>query len=219
MKVYIGPYINRITSNVHDNHMNKKYDFVDWPPEKNWTKVDRAYEFIDDRLQDFYNWTINLYLDSKHRKVKIRIDEYDTWSMDSTIAEIILPMLMQLKATTHGAPFVDLKDVPKELHGEKLTKKQRNNGAVDEKHFERWDWVLDEMIFAFSNKVNEDWHQDQFHSGVSDIQFKELADGNSEMINGPKHTRVTDWDGYKAYQKRITNGFSLFGKYFESLWD
>ena len=218
MKVYLGPYINRITSNVFGNHMNKKYDFVSWPPEKVWTKTDRAYEFIDDRLQDFYNWTINLYLDSKHRKVKIRIDKYDTWSMDSTIAEIILPMLIQLKATTHGAPFVDLKDVPKELHGEKLTKKQRNNGAVDEKHFERWDWVLDEMIFAFSNKVNEDW-QDQFHSGESDILREALDTGGSKMITGPNHTRVTDWDGYKAYQKRITNGFSLFGKYFESLWD
>ena len=28
-----------------------------------------------------------------------------------------------------------------------------------------------------------------------------------------------DWDGLKAWQKRKENGFRLFGKYYEALWD
>jgi hypothetical protein len=28
-----------------------------------------------------------------------------------------------------------------------------------------------------------------------------------------------DWEGMKAEQARITNGFRLFGKYYEGLWD
>jgi hypothetical protein len=154
----------------------------------------------------------------KEQKIEVRIDRWDTWSMDHTLAYIVLPMLKQLKETKHGAPYVDLKDVPKELHGKKLTKKQKDNGEVDDKHFERWDWVLDEMIFAFENKVNDDW-EEQFESGTSDLQWKKLEDGNYEMVDGPNHTREYDWEGRKAYQERISNGFRLFGKYYESLWD
>ena len=154
----------------------------------------------------------------KSRTIKVHIDRWDTWSMDHTLALIVLPMLKQLKETKHGAPYVDLKDVPKELHGKKLTKKQRDNGELDDKHFERWDWVLDEMIFAFENKVNDDWEQ-QFETGEYDFQWKKLEDGNSQMVKGPNHTAETDWEGKKKYQERISNGFRLFGKYYENLWD
>lgn len=165
-------------------------------------------------LYRFLSWIHS----KQKRTIKVHIDRWDTWSMDHTLAYIVLPMLKQLKATKHGAPFVDLKDVPKELHGKKLTKKQKDNGETDDKHFERWDWVLDEMIFAFDSKVNDEW-EEQFETGTSDIQWKTLENGMTEMIRGPNNTKVYDWEGRKAYQERMSNGFRLFGKYFESLWD
>jgi len=81
-------------------------------------------------------------------------------------------------------------------------------------------YVLDEMIFAFETKVGDltEW-EDQFHTGNMDIQWKTLEDGMSEMVHGPEHTNEIDWEGRKAFQARITNGFSLFGKYYENLWD
>src|SRR5210317_377479 len=160
-----------------------------------------------------------LWIDSKKKRtVKVHIDRWDTWSMDHTLAYIVLPMLKQLKETKHGAPYVDLKDVPKELHPKKQTKKQKDNGETDSTHFERWDWVLDEMIFAFDSKVNDGW-EEQFETGTSDIQWKKLENGNSEMIRGPNDTKVYDWEGRKKYEERISNGFRLFGKYYENLWD
>ena len=139
-----------------------------------------------------FNWA---WFDRRTQKVKVRIDRWDTWSMDHTLAPIILPMLVQLKVTKHGAPFVDLKDVPKELHGKKLTKKQKENGEIDDKHFERWDWVLDEMIHAFEQKNKDDWQSYYYEYNKWDME------------------------GMKAEQERISNGFRLFGKYYESLWD
>jgi len=165
-------------------------------------------------LYKFLSWIHS----KQNRTVKVHIDRWDTWSMDHTLALIVLPMLKQLKETKHGAPYVDLKDVPKELQPKKQTKKQKDNGETDSTHFERWDWVLDEMIFAFENKVNDDW-EEQFESGEHDLQWKKLEDGNYEMVNGPKHTREYDWEGRKKYQERISNGFRLFGKYYENLWD
>ena len=34
-----------------------------------------------------------------------------------------------------------------------------------------------------------------------------------------KNPDRTDWEGYKAYAERIANGFRLFGKYYQNLWD
>jgi hypothetical protein len=127
-------------------------------------------------------------------KVSVHIDDFDTWSMDHTLAYIIEPMLKQLKLTKHGAPNVDNKDVPKELRSEPA------KHDICPTHFDKWDWVLDEMIFAFESK-HTDW-EEQFHSG--------------ERLN---HTFKIDMKGRKAYQKRISNGFRLFGKYYENLWD
>ena len=49
---------------------------------------------------------------NKEQKVNVQIDKWDTWNMDATLAHIIVPMLKQLKATKHGAPYVADEDVP-----------------------------------------------------------------------------------------------------------
>ena len=39
------------------------------------------------------------------------------------------------------------------------------------------------------------------------------------MERGPRDTSVWDREGQQRVQERITNGFRLFGKYYEALWD
>jgi hypothetical protein len=39
------------------------------------------------------------------------------------------------------------------------------------------------------------------------------------MKEGPNHTYKFDYDGYEKVAKRIENGFRLFGKYYQGLWD
>ena len=166
-------------------------------------------------LYKFLSWIHS----KQERTIKVHIDPWDTWSMDNTLAYIVLPMLKQLKKTKHGAPYVDPKDVPKHLQPKKQTKKQKDNGETDSTHFERWDWVLDEMIFAFETKVDDGRWEDQFETGESDLQWKKLEDGNYQMVEGPEHTKVYDWEARKVYEERISNGFRLFGKYYNNLWD
>jgi hypothetical protein len=167
-------------------------------------------------------------LDRVHPAIKyVKIDRYDTWSMDSTLSPIILPMLKQLKEKKHGAPFVDDEDVPEHLQSTAAPPKE-NKYDVDAHHFARWDWVMDEMIFAFECKVDDSW-QDAFHSGEHDILWIPVdREGNEvpkgehkyyQMGKGPKDTYQCDYEGMKVVQARITNGFRLFGKYYEGLWD
>ena len=193
MKVYIGPYADRWVSYVHDHYMQNKYGYDDWPETQ--TRYENFLEKLEDVLQWIYNHSINLYLDRKDRKVRVKIHNYDTWSMDDTLAHIILPMLKQLKETKHGAPAVEFKDVPEELHPpEGQSSKLYTHGETDDNYFKRWDWVLDEMIWAFEQKCRDDWMEDY-------------------------HYNKWDTDGANAHQARMSNGFRLFGKYYENLWD
>ena len=206
MKVYIGPYVYRWVSKVHDRHMDLKYGYGEWNDNKD--REDRAWERFEDVLQWLYNKTINLYLDRKKRTEKVRIDDYDTWSMDHTLAPIILPMLKQLKETKHGSPWTDDEDVPEELRSTSAPPKE-NDYDTDDNHHKRWDWVLDEMIWTFEQKARDDWQDDYYGDYVEDPKNGPMA-GSFEWI---------DHEGRAAHQERMTNGFRLFGKYFENLWD
>ena len=150
-------------------------------------------------------------------------------SLDNTLAHIILPMLKQLKATTHGAPFVDDEDVPEGI-GLRSTEAEPKEDEynVDSNHFKRWNWVLDEIIFAFECKIDDSW-QDAFRSGdfdhvlvPVDREGNEVAKEDAElfrMTDGPNHTYKCDYEGMKVVETRIQNGFRLFGRYYQNLWD
>ena len=198
MKVYIGPYTRRVNSYIHTDYMNKKYGAVDWPDDYQYTKYEHFLDKVEDGLQWFYNQTINRLFDKREsQKIKVRIDYYDIWSADHTLAHIIVPLLKMLKENKHGAPCVDDEDVPAELRSKaapKLTKKQKENGSTDDNFFKRWDWVIDEMIWAFEQKTNED----------ADSVFY------TPSFDKPK------WEDWNA---RKSNGYRLFGKYYEALWD
>lgn len=159
----------------------------------------------------------------------VRIDAWDTWCMPSTLNKIILPMLIQLKQKKSGAPYVDNDDVPQHL---RFSRDQQDayskNGTTDDVFFQRWDWVLDEMIHAFQRLDDDEWEQ-QYHSGdvelVSvpvDSQDNEITDGSPaawyRLENGPNHTHVVDRAGLEQEYQRIHNGLRLFGKYYRDLW-
>lgn len=154
------------------------------------------------------------------RKVSIKIDPYDTWSMDYTLALIIHPMLVQLRTHKTGAPHTDDEDVPEHLRSTAVPPKE-NDWDIDDNHFIRWDWILDEMIWAFSQILDEDADM-KFYSGISDLEWEEVEVGGEtlfEMKKGPNDTRTFDKEGYDKWFNRKQNGLRLFGKYYNSLWD
>jgi hypothetical protein len=180
-----------------------------------------------DRLEPVSR-AIQWVLDRVHPKIEyVKIDRYDTWSMDHTLAHIVLPMLKQLKATKHGSPLVEDEDVPEHLRSTTAPPKE-NEWDIDDNHFRRWDWVMDEMIFAFECKIDDSW-QDAFRSGEIDwISVPVDKDGNEvpkgehryfQMKDGPNNTYQCDYEAMKIVEARIQNGFRLFGKYYQGLWD
>jgi len=190
-----------------------------------WREIDYDEPLIEkwaDRLQPFSK-AYQAVMDFIHPKIDyVKIDRYDTWSMDHTLADIILPMLKQLNAEKHGAPHVDDEDVPMELQS--WTSPAKDEYDTDGHHFARWDYVLNEMIFAFECKADDTW-QEKFSSGEHDMKSVPCAwdtEGKPTLYNfekGPNDTYKCDYEGMREVQKRITNGFRLFGRYYENLWD
>ena len=228
MKVYIGPYRDRWVSYVHDKYMNKKYGW-DWPEygQKGLRITHEPFKEaflrnLEDALQWIYNHTINLILDRRSgQKMKIRIDKYDTWSMDHTLAPIILPMLKQLKETKHGSPSVDMVDVPQELRVNDVESKQLwDRGELDDNHHARWAWVLNEMIWTFEQK-NRDWWEEDYiiQEGEMGENIPVEHEGETFYEMTWKKPYIWDDEGWKAHQERMNNGFRLFGKYYEGLWN
>ena len=198
MKVYIGPFRNWIGP----HQIAKKLLF--------WMKED------DDRIWKFGEWLyksntlcrICEWIESKkNRKTEIRIDKYDTWNMDHTLALIVLPMLKQLKATKHGSPYTDDEDVPEHLRS-KADRIKMGDPDIrkveiwdpDDTIHDRWNWVMDEMIYAFEMELDEDWDLRIYEKHGKDWPPEALAER-------------------KVIQDRIANGFRLFGKYYQGLWD
>lgn len=144
----------------------------------------------------------------QERKVRIRIDKWDTWSMDHTLALIIVPMLKQLQATKQGAPLVDDDDAPENLRSTTEAPKE-HDCDIDCNHFKRWDWVMSEMIWAMEQIVLDD--ESQFYDWSE-------VDDNADFQTQVNKMKV-DREGLRQYQERIQNGCRLFGKYFQALWD
>lgn len=216
MKVYINGY---------KDHWLSPYTILEkvlfW---KDWENIDYDTPWVEkwsDRLDPFCK-ALQWFLDLVDPKINyVKIDKYDTWSMDHTLSLIVLPMLKQLKATKHGAPNTDDEDVPEELRSTSAPAKE-NEYDVDQNHFKRWDWIMDEMIWAHEQKNDDNWSE-QYYSGVADyIHVEEPHEKYGKvyrMAHGPNHTQKVDWDGMKAHQDRIDNGMRLFGKYYQGLWD
>jgi len=241
MKVWIGGYRNHWTTQRADIRWYKwRYDKYDWEVEEEDRDLwDHAYETVAGLWRVLvcrpHNWIVN-----KIPRIQyIKIDRYDTWSMDSTLTPIILPMLKQLQKDKHGAPCTEDSDVPEYLRSTAAPAKE-NEWDTDENHFKRWDWIMSEMIWAFEQMNDED-NDEQFYTGESDHMIQAIgANGEKigepirwgdksldkndsilcwQMVDGPRHTRVCDYEAMEAHHERIGNGLRLFGVYFRALWD
>ena len=155
---------------------------------------------------------------SDERKIDVRIDKYDTWNMESTLAFIVLPMLKQLKATKHGSPWLPEFDQTSNSAQYSFDFYKEGDDLAWEKGHEHWNQILDKMLWSFE-QINTDW-ESQFHSGEHDIYFEEVEGSEySVMKLGPNDTHKFDSEGCVKFQQRMQEGFELFGKYYRDLWD
>jgi len=127
------------------------------------------------------------------RHISVQIEDFDVYSMDTTLAHIVVPMLKKLKEVKIGVPG----DIIHEFHQyaeQNPLDLGMSSKELDDLEFERaeqkWNEILDKMIWAFEQALND----------YEDL-YSEVSSGQLE-----------------SYEKKLAEGFELFGKYYRSLW-
>lgn len=168
---------------------------------------------------------------NKPRRINIQIDPSDTWNMDSTLAHIILPMLIQLKAQKQGVPAEFAEIAGGADYDEQMSfdfYKETHNTAFD-RACDQWDEILDKMIWSFTQLIDTDW-ESKYRHGEAEITWEKTDEiiynpvtkqneNTYQMVDKNPSGHWTDITGIMLHQERIQEGLELFGKYFKNLWD
>jgi len=156
------------------------------------------------------------------RLVNVEIDDYDVWNMYESLGLIILPMLKKLKEGKQGAPG--------NMNGFNYTTQHSwpqgsfdfysdTDSEAENAGFAEWDEIMDKMIWSFE-QLQTDW-EEQFWVTKPEIDFDKYPEDEGKNIF-PLRWKVKgecDWNGRLKHADRIQEGFDLFGKYFQNLWD
>lgn len=149
MKVYLGKYKNNWIS---------PYTIIEkvlfWKKDIDY----RDYEKVSDFLMPFCEFLFKVLNKINPRIEYIKLDRYDTWNVDTTLARIILPMLIQHKKNKMGHPSI-------------LTE-------------ESWNDIIDKMIWSFNEILNgEDGAQFHHHHYIDWYGMKLYNDRIQEGLD------------------------------------
>lgn len=209
MKVKIGPYTNWVGPYQIADAV---FFWVDRYDEGYWADMSQKFgDWLahdkngdDSLLTKFCNWVHSF----KKRQEYVKLDYYDHWNMDHTLALIIAPLLVQLKNKKQGFGFIDDEDVPEHLQSKYGIKE--NEWDWDSLAEQRFEWFLNELIWAFSVH-KDDKETDQFYDHGEKVKGESLMDS--------VHRIKVDQAGLDAHNKRKEHAFKMFGKYYQTLWD
>jgi hypothetical protein len=125
----------------------------------------------------------------------VKIDSWDTYNLDSSLAKIISKSIEKLIEDIEGYPTLVSQEAnaPEGLEGVDL-----------------WKWILNEMLFAMNEVAEGKPGHDKF--------FDHSCVDNRASLNEQVSQIKVDEEGLKAYEARVQNGCELLGKYFQSLW-
>lgn len=168
---------------------------------------------------------------SSRRKIDVQIEDFDTWSLDHTLAHIIYPALLQLKATKHGVPSEIVNDVGGEdySHQDSFDFYKETHAESWEIASKRWDAILDKMIWSFEQLMKDDYDK-LYHHGKNEFDWVETdklypnpltgkMEKTFQMVDKDPDSHWYDAEGHQLHEDRMNEGFELFGKYFRNLWD
>ena len=158
--------------------------------------------------------------DKRKRSIKIKIDRYDVWNLDSTLALIILPALKILQKEKNGTPILDVMSQTSNSSQYCFDFYEEGDDAAWQAGQAQWDTIMDKMIWSFEQIVTSDW-EDQYTIQAAEIDFTDYPEdeGKTSTPLRWKQEGVYDFEGMRAHERRIQEGLELFGKYYQNLWD
>jgi len=140
----------------------------------------------------------------------------DSWDSQTTLGVIIHDWLVNFKKVLIDKMNHPMMGVPNKVMTELYPDTHEYTDEQLKEGFEHWLFLLDEMIFAFSNDEPE-------YSG----SFKREVDHGVEKEDGLRTWNMqpddlSEWNKFlkecDEYAAKVEAGRVLFGKYFSSMW-
>jgi hypothetical protein len=118
----------------------------------------------------------------------------------------------------------------------KLKATEEEIDAVSKKFHSQFDWIMDQMIWSFEQELDEEEGRKSYYDPYLPGEVVEPPmkhhiikhDGEVVETDSPFTWDTEEWrrkmgkynkDKHKIYADRKQLGFTLFGKYYQSLWD
>lgn len=173
---------------------------------------------------------IGKYPKQSDRRVSVEIERFDTWSLDHTLAMVILPALLQLRDEKQGVPheFAEVggEDYHDQLSFDFYTETVNESFTIA---CARWTEVLDKMIWSFEQLAKDDFDS-KYHHGTPEMDFVKTdklfpnpvtgkMESTYQMVDKNPGKHWYDHVGHMMHEERIQEGLELFGKYYRALWD
>ena len=148
---------------------------------------------------------------TKERKIRVEIHDYDTWSLDDTLAHIIYPALLKFKENNNHI-FADNKE---EMMACEDDEKWKEYEARSEE-------ILDEMIWSFKQiSEGKELNLDDYRIGELKECYFTPVEGHPELTQWNNDTEY-DWERYHKdsdeFYGKIQRGLALFAKHYMALW-
>jgi len=157
------------------------------------------------------------------KKGKVLFGFKDTFSVNNTLSKVILAGLLKYKEVINAK--WGRKGIPASISQElieqgKITyqKDFQLSGEDWDKCESYFDYILDEMLYAFSDNEPDIMLYDFKHTFVKDsVQSCPASiSGTYECSNEAESKRYTD--DMEAHNKRCLEGRLYFAKFFDTLW-
>lgn len=165
---------------------------------------------------------INIDTKGVDKVIKIDITYSDCFNLDGTLGRVIVAALEAFKLQEYAGFTVEEQDLPEHLRYEEPVMingsyTERGLMGTDPLRQERFEWVINEMIFAFkscySGEGEDFWIDDPNYDPNADF----LIDNEEGSLTINSQLDI-DQEKQAAYNKRIQNGLNMFSKYYKALW-
>lgn len=167
----------------------------------------------------WYSRDLAYWLKKQYQRVKYGFPLEESWNFNYTCARWALPRLKQLRDGHVGFPTC-FSNNPDPCDKQKYFDffNEIPNGSTQDREYGdiKWVEILDKII----------WSCEHFEDEIDPI-YPENYDSRYVVVDvsdkGTKFERIDkrkiDWSPVEEHERKLQEGFELFGKYFQNLWD
>jgi len=156
------------------------------------------------------------------QRAEIRIDPWDTNSIEITLARIILPLLLEHKDRAPSIPSELIKGIEVVDYNQMCFDFIHEDSATPYEQAEKeWNEILDKMIWSFQQILTGDWDSNYHHIKPKvDFETMDYISPTTDKLEifRAKNEYWYDRVGHELHYQRIREGLELFGKYMLYLW-